>query len=581
MTATPPSTVDTNGITLAPLVAFRLIARRFWPSTRGLRRWIALSLVLVILVPAIETLKIWMFKILIDDVLVPKDFDPFMMVAVAFIGLTIAGGLASIGDDVLSAWVGQRFVLSIRCDVFRHMHRISLVQLGRRKVGDLIARLTGDVGAIEGFVIGGMTDAIAFGAEAAFFLAALFYLSWDLALVALIVIPAFWFTAQRFSSLIRDTSRERRRRSGAITALAEESLSHAGLVQAYNRHDAQAARFRTESEANMRVAMRSTRLQAIFSPTVETIEAFGAIVVIGYGVWKLTNNQLSIGALLVFLTYLTQLYDPIRGLSKLMTSLHSAAAGAERVIEILDEPVGVENADNAQRPSTVAGAIRLENVSYRYDAERPAAVQGVSVDFAKGTTTVLAGPNGAGKSTVANLILRLQDPSGGCVLLDGVDLRDLDVGWLRDNMAMVMQDGGIWDASIRDNLLFGKPDATDEEITSAARRAGLHDVVMSLPDAYETIVGPRGSRLSGGQRQRLAIARALVRDAPIVILDEPTNHLDRVAAESVRRAIRELAAGRTTIVISHDPELIAEADVVVTFSDGRIVPDTPNIPVIA
>ena len=561
---------NTEPVAIAPAVALRLIARRFWPYARPYRKWIALSLLMVLIVPAIETAKIWLFKIVIDDVLVPKDFGPFLWLAAAFIGLTVVGGAISAVDDTLASWIGERFVLTARLDLFRHLHLISLVTLGKRKIGDLLARLTGDVGTIETFVVSGVTDAVAFGAEAAFFTAALFYISWDLALVSLIAAPLFWVAANRFSDLIRDASRESRRRGGSLSALAEESLSNATIVQAYHRHDAQADRFRRESEANFSASMRSARLQAIFSPAVEVIELLGALAVIGFGTWKLAHGQITIGGLLVFMTYLTQLYDPVRGLSKLATSLHAAAAGAERVAEILDEPLAVTPARGATIPTAVTGEIRLVDVTFAHERDGIPALNGISLTIPAGKVTALTGVNGSGKSTAARLILRLHDPSSGHIELDGRDIRDIDLEWLRGQMAAVLQDAFVFDASIRDNIAFGRLDATDAEIEAAARRAGAHEFITELPLGYDTPIGARGTRLSGGQRQRLAIARAWVRDAPILILDEPTNHLDAEGSETIVDAIRDLSRGRTTILITHDPGLIAEADQIIEFEAGTI-----------
>ena len=574
MTRTPAQTAapDTEGVELSPSVALRTIGRRFWPYARPYRRWIALSLLLVVVVPAIETLKIWMFKLVIDDVLVPKDLAPFVWIAAAFVVLTLVGGAVSVIDDMLSEWIGQRFVLNLRFDLFRHLHRVSLTSLTRRKPGDLLSRLTSDVNAIEGFVVGGLTNAVAFGAEAAFFTAALFYISWDLALVSLVVAPLFWFVAARFSHLIRDASRERRRRSGTISAVAEESLAGALMVQAYHRHDHEAERFRVQSEANFAASMRSTRLQAVFAPLVEGIEVLGALVVIGYGAWKLSAGHLSIGALLVFLTYLTQLYDPIRGLSKLVTSLHSAAAGAERVVEILDEPVAVAQAEHPLRPEATRGELRFDDVGFGYRDGIPA-VADVSLTIAPGRITALVGPNGAGKSTLAHLALRLHDPDHGRITLDGVDLRDLDLEWLREQFAVVLQDPFLMDATVRQNIAFGRLDATDHEIAQAARRAGAEEFIAALPEGYDTRIGPRGAQLSGGQRQRLGIARAAVRDARVLIFDEPTNHLDAAAVAGVLDNLRASAPDRTTIVVTHDPAVIALADDVVTFAHGRVVSD--------
>ncbi len=569
MASTAPHTPAGEEIALAPGVALRRIARRFLPYARPLRWWIALGLLLVVAVPLVEAAKIWLFKLVIDDVLVPQQLAPLKWLAIAFVSLTLIGGALSAADDTVSTWVGERFILGIRLDAFNHLHRISLVSLGRRKLGDLLSRLGGDVGAIESFVVGGLTDMVAFGAELAFFTAALFILKWDLALISLVVVPLFWYAARRFSDLIRSASRERRRRSGTIGALAEESLANAQLVQVYDRHDHQAERYRAESTANLHATMRATRLQAVFTPLVDLIEVLGALLVVGVGAWMLSKGRISIGALLVFLTYLSQLYGPVRGLSKLATSLHSAAAGAERVIEILDEPAAVAGPAVGVQPTTLRGELRLDRVRFRYGDELDA-LSGVSCTFEPGRLNVVAGPNGAGKSTLARLLLRLEDPTDGRVLLDGIDLRELDLAWLRAQMAVVLQEGGILDASVRDNIAFGKLDASDDEIVAAAITAGVHGVIAALPDGYDTRVGARGARLSGGQRQRIALARALVRNAAIVVLDEPTNHLDDTGGADLIAAIRDIARTRTVIVISHDPALIEAAETVLTLGAGRI-----------
>lgn len=568
-----PTDETTEAIAIAPAVALRRIARRFWPYAQPLRWWIALGLVLVVAVPAVETAKIWLFKLLIDDVLVPKDFGPFTWIAIAFVGLTLAGAAFAAADDTVSTWVGERFILRIRTDVFSHLHHLSPAQLGRRKPGDLLARLNGDISTIEGFVVGGLTDLVAYGAQAAFFIAALFLLSWDLALVALVVVPLFWFAASRFSDLIRDASRERRRRSGTISALAEESLANARLVQVYGREADQVERYRSEGEANLRAAMRATRLQALFTPAVDVIEVLGAMIVIGVGTWKLANDKISLGALLVFLTYLSQLYDPIRGLTKLATSLHSAAAGAERVIELVDEAPAVPNTVGGLRPAFVSGELRVEGVGYAYD-DGTRALTDVNHTFEPGRLTVITGPNGSGKSTLAQLLMRLTDPTEGRITLDETDLTTLDRDWLRDQMAVVLQDGGVLDATIAENVAFGRLDATADEIAAALTAAGLGAFVAGLPEGTATRVGPRGARLSGGQRQRLAIARAIVRDAPIVVMDEPTNHLDRGSDAGMVDAIRALAEGRTAVVISHDPAIVAAAHTVLALRDGRLVERT-------
>src|SRR3954453_19832566 len=300
-----------------PAVPPREVFRRFWPYAKPYRRWLLVSLVLIAVVPAIETATIWMFKVVVDRVLVPHDFGPLWWIALAYLGLTLAAGVASFLDDYLSTWVGERFLLSLLTGFFRHVQGLSLDFFDRRRLGDLISRLTGDIASIETFVLSGVADAISYVFQIVFFAAALFYLQWDLALVSLFVAPLFWLSARRFSRLIKHASREKRRRSGSISSVAEESLANIALVQAYNRQDTEVERFHRENLGSFQASMASTRIRALFSPLIDLIELLGAMIVIGMGTWELTNGSLTLGGLLVFLTFLSQLYSPIRGLSRL------------------------------------------------------------------------------------------------------------------------------------------------------------------------------------------------------------------------------------------------------------------------
>ena len=309
-------------VAAAPPVPIREVFRRFWPYARRYRRWLAFSLIFIVLGPAIDTAMIWMFKIVVDEVLVPRDFDPFWWVALAYVGLTLLAGIVGFLDEYVSTWVGQRFLLDLRTKLFAHLQSLPLGFFERRRQGDLLARLTGDIGAIESLVLSGVADFLSYVFNVIFFTAALFYLQWDLALISLIVAPMFWFTAKRFSKLIRTASRERRRRSGSLTAVAEESLGNVQVVQAYNRQAYEVARYEREAVGSFRATMASMRLRAVFTPVVQLIELLGALLVIGLGTYKLSQGQLSLGGLLAFMTYLTRLYDPIRSLTKLTTTIY-------------------------------------------------------------------------------------------------------------------------------------------------------------------------------------------------------------------------------------------------------------------
>jgi ABC-type multidrug transport system fused ATPase/permease subunit len=554
---------------VAPVVTMREIFRRFWPEVRPYRRRLWLGLLLLAAVPAVETAEIWLFKLVVDDVLVPQDIAALVPVALAYVGLTLVSGLLSFGDDYLAAWVGERFLLNLRTRVFAHVQDLSLHTLDRRRLGDVISRLTSDIQAIESFILAGVGEGLSAALRVLFFSTALFVLSWQLALASLVVAPLFYFTARRFARLVKHAAREKRRRSGSLSAVAEESLANAALVQSLNRQDAELARFRREGERIVEAELASTRIRGLFTPLVDLIELLGAIAVMGLGVWALSSGGLTLGGLLVFLAYLSQLYAPIRDLSQLSNTLFAASAGAERVIELLEEKPAVRDRPGALPLAGVAGHVELRDVRFRYPGASRDALAGLSLRVHPGETVAVVGPSGGGKSTLARLLLRFDDPAEGAVLLDGHDVRDLTLGSLREHVGILLQETLLPDVPVREAIAQGRPGATGAEVEAAAQAAGAHDFIRALPDGYDTTLGQRGRRLSGGQRQRIAIARALVRDSSVLVLDEPTTGLDGAAKAAVLGPLRRLARNRTTILISHDPEVIASADRVVRIEHGR------------
>ena len=525
---------------------------------------------LIVLVPLLDTVAIWMFKVVIDEVLVPQNFGPFVWIAAAYLGLTLLAGMLGFFDEYLATWVGERFLLDLRTKFFSHLQGLSLDFFDRRRLGDLISRLTGDIASIEAFVLSGVTDAISYLARIVFFSAALFYLQWDLALISLLVAPLFWLAAKRFSRLIKVASREKRRRSGSISAVAEESLSNAALVQAYGQEDKEVDRFHRENEGAYHAEMASTRLKALYSPLIDMIELSGGLLVIGLGTWELSQGHLTLGGLLVFMTFLTQLYSPVRGLSRLVNRVYAASAAAERIIEMLDHKPSVVESPAAVELGRARGGLELDHVTFRYPDTERNAVSGVSLAIEPGEVLALVGPSGAGKSTLAKLLLRFYDPHFGRILLDSRDLRGLTLNSVRDNIALLLQETLVFDGTIYENIAYGRRDATREQVASAARAADAHDFIAALPDGYETQIGQKGRRLSGGQRQRIAIARAMIRDAPVLILDEPTSGVDAESGNRIMGPLRRLMGGRTTIVISHNLVTVRDADRIAVLEGGRI-----------
>jgi ATP-binding cassette subfamily B protein len=548
----------------APALPAREVVRRFWPDARPYRRWLPLGLVLIAAGVAIETAEIYLFKLVVDEVLVPGDLGPLLWIGAATAGLLVLGGAVALADDLLGTWLGERFLLSMRQRVFGHLLTLSPDALDRRRLGDVLTRLGGDVAAIEAFVLSGVADALAAVLSIGFFVGALFYLQWDLALVSLVVAPLFFLTARRFSGLIKRASREKRRRSGSLGAVAQDTLGNVALVQASNRQAAELERYRREGEGVIAAELSSVRIRGVFSPIVDLIELAGILLVVYLGTRAIAGGGLTLGGMLVFIAYLTRLYGPVRDLSSLSNTVFKALAGAERVIELLDERPRV--ADGPVRLERVRGAVELDDVWFRYGDEHPA-LQGVTLRVAPGERVALVGPSGAGKTTIARMLLRFADPESGAVRLDGHDLRELELASLRRSVALLLQETLVLHGSVRENIAYARPDATDAQIEAAARAAGAHEFIAALPDGYDTDLGERGRRLSGGQRQRIAIARALLADAPVLVLDEPTAGLDAELAASLAGLMRD----RTSLVISHDLLLTRDADLILVLDGGRVI----------
>lgn len=559
------STVD-----LAPAVPLREIFRRFWPYGREFRRWLWFSLLLAPVGPAIEAANIWLFKLVVDRVLVPGDLHPLPGLIGIYAGLALAGGAIAFAGTTLTTWLSQRFVLEMRTRFFSHLQTLPLDFFERRRLGDVIARLTGDVAAVESLVLSGVGATAFHVTAAAVFAVAALILDWQLALACFLLGPVFLLAVRRLSRLLREAARERRRRSGSISALAEETLGSIALVQAYNREDTERERFREAGEAALRAQMASTRIRALYAPVTDVLTLAGTLLVVALGTWEVSRGRLSVGGLLAFIAYLTQLYRPVRSLSRMDSRAYTAAAAAERILEFLDARPAVADRPYARPLRTRRGSLELEEVTFRYPGTETDALTGVSLAVEPGETVALVGPSGAGKSTIAKLALRFYDPAGGRVLLDGNDVRELTLASLREHIALLMQEALVLDGTVRENIAYGRADADEEDVVAAAVAADAHEFVMQLPDGYATRVGQRGRLLSGGQRQRLAIARAMVRDAPLLILDEPTTGLDPESSDRILEPLRRLMADRSVLVISHSLVTARRADRIVVIEAGRV-----------
>ena len=558
-------------VSAAPLLPLMGIWRWVWPYLKPFRRWVVASVLLTLLVPVIEAARLYMLKVMVDEVLVPADLGPFVWVASVILGLTLLFGVASYFATYVPAWLGQRFILSMTTDFFRHLQGLSLDFFERHRLGDILARVISDVRQIEILVLSGVNNVLLSIFKILIFGGMLFYIQWQLALVVMVVAPAFWLVMRALTRLVKRAIRERQRRGGGLMALAEESLSNVALVQAYNRQQFEIERFHRENEGALQASLVASRLKSFITPLIDSVQGITALAVLALGTVALRNGDLTVGGLLVFIAYVTQLYTPVRQLAAQYNVVAGATAGAERVIEFFGHRPSVVDAPGAVPLSSVTGVVEFDSVTFRYPGAERNAVDNVSLRVEPGETVALVGDSGAGKTTLTKLLLRFYDADGGAIRIDGTDVREVQLESLRDNIAVLMQESLIFEGTIRENILYGLPEASDEAIVRAAKAADAHGFIVKLPDGYDTLVGQKGRRLSGGQRQRVAIARAMIREAPILVLDEPTTGLDASSGERIMQPLENLMSGRTTIVISHNLVTAARADRVVVMQNGAIV----------
>ena len=557
-----PAVDDAPIVAAAGSLTVADVVRRFWPRLRPLRGWLLIGMLLLAAAPAISVVEVLLFQRLVDDVLVPADAAPLLWLALAYVGLNLLSGVVSGADDYLSTWISQKFLVGLRRDSFAHVLSLPAVTHDRRRLGDVLTRLTSDVAAVESFMVGQLAGGVGAVLKLVFFVGALFWLQWELALASLVVVPVFWWVSTRFAEFTRDVSRERRRRGGSLGSITEESLSNAALVQAFGREEQAVADYHRQNTAIAGAELAGSRVRAFFLPLVDLAELVGVLLVIGLGVWALATDRLTLGGLLAFLTLLMQCYGPVRELTDLVPSLFSATAGVERIVELLDEPAAHDRPDAAALP-VGAGAIALRGATFTYPEARTPALADVDLEVAAGERVAIVGASGSGKSTIARLLARQLDPDHGTVEIDGHDVADHTARSVRLAVATVLQEQLMLDASVRDNIAFGRPDASLSEVRLAAMQADAHEFVERLPQGYDTRIGQRGRSLSGGQRQRIALARALLLDSQVLLLDEPTTGLDTDSSRRLLAALTRGARDRTVVVMTHDPVVLEYVDRVI------------------
>ncbi|WSQ37957.1 ABC transporter ATP-binding protein/permease [Streptomyces sp. NBC_01224] len=552
------------------VVAFR----RFWPLTKGDRRWLILIFLCAVLAAIAETITVLLFAKLTDTALQTGSVSAFWKPAGQWVAVAVIGAVVGYLGNSLAAWVAERFVMRLRARVFSHLQTLPPHFYQRNRRGDLVERLTGDVEAIEALVVSGIVGAASALFSTVFYAAAALWLRWDLALATFVMVPLFWFTTTRFAGPLRAVSRRGRAADGAITAVVEETLVNVVMTQAYNRQHDEEERLLSKARIRLKTAVKAVRLTEFYEQLVEVLETLCVLAIIGLGAWEISQQRMTLGQLLAFAAFIGYLYPPIRSLGQLGLTATAATAGAERLLEILDaEPAVTDPASSVPAPprNRALGEVEACQVLFHYPGSSEPVLRDLSLTASPGELLVVTGPSGAGKSTLAALLLRFYDPDAGSVRLDGVPVDQLPLTYLRRNITLLPQDTLVLHDTIEENIGCGRTDVSHRDVVEAAKAADAHGFIRTLPEGYDTVISTGTSRLSGGQLQRIAIARAMLRDAPVLLLDEPTTGLDRMAAQRILAPLRRLAEGRTTIVITHDLALAADADRILVLDEGRLV----------
>ena len=491
------------------------------------------------------------------------------MMVVGMMGVYGLLALAEFGDQFLRHALGERFLFDLRVRIYDYLQRLSLSFFERTSTGELMSRVTNDVNALEQFVTHGVILTTVDLMRLVGASAVLMVLDWRLALVVLLPVPLIALGLRRFNRHVRPIYRRVRDRMGDINTRLQDDLAGIRVVQAFGQEDAELERFRSVSEGYYQERVSAIRAWAAFFPGISFVAAAGGVLVLGIGARMIIGGQLSLGTLVAFLSYMASFYDPIRRLADVDNTFQQAIAAADRIFELLDEKVDIRDTPDAITLNQIKGDVVFHDVHFHY-GEGDEVLHDIDFHIAPGQVVALVGPSGAGKTSIANLLCRFYDPTHGHILVDDHNLRQVQLRSLRRHVAVVLQDTFLFNATVRENLLYGKPDASERELIAAAEAACAHEFIEQMPGGYDTEIGERGVKLSGGQRQRLALARAILADPRILILDEATSSVDAEAEYLIQQALEKVMQGRTSLVIAHRLSTIRNADKIIALHDGKI-----------
>lgn len=511
----------------------------------------------------------WLIKNVVDDVLIARNMVMLNLLPVAIILLFLGKALAAYGHQYLMNWVGQRIVMELRIRLYDHMQRMSLRYLYGARVGELMSRVTNDVTVLQTLVTSVVVNLVVQGTTFLGMLGFLVYINWSLTLLTFAILPLCVFVLDRAGEKLRRVGHEIQEQIALVSSIVQEAFSAIRIVRSFATEDLELERFRVRNISNFDALLRGVKVQAALTGVIEVLLIVTLAAILWLGGRDVIRGELTPGELVAFLGYLGFLVQPIRVFTGVLSSIQFGKASLERIFDVLDTPVDIESPEDPVILPAIRGRVALENVSFSYTPDAPI-LRGVSFEAEPGEKIAIVGHTGAGKSTLVDLIPRFYDPDGGRVLIDGVDVRRMDLATLRRQIGIVPQDPLLMKGTFRFNISYGVPDATEDRVRRAAEIAGIDDFIVRLPKGYDTEIGERGVTLSGGERQRVAIARAIVRDPRILILDEATSSLDLDVERRIREAMRNAMEGRTSFIIAHRLSTVRDADRILVISDGRI-----------